>query len=154
MSVITPNIPDTKPPRQTVTFSEFSELVYYHIPCDYDKSTTWYSSSDRCGFRQTLIENARHVSQEINDLQHGDILTHEQQSKCIGIEIFLSNGVARCAQQAKRAHIAAVLSEQRIQNQNGTVDIARLSMVSQIRSRANVENARDLAAGYAALLME
>ncbi len=147
------NIIDTKPLR-TVTFSEFSELFYYHIPCDYDKSATWYSSNDRRGFRQTLIDNARHASREINDLQHGDVLTHEQQSKCIGIEIFLSYGVARCAQQAKRAHIAAILLEQRTQKQNGILDIERLSMVSQIRSHATVQNARNLAAGYAALLME
>lgn len=147
------NLMTTKLPPRTVTFAENSDLVYYPIPIGQDKSTTWYSSKDRHSFRQTMIHDVWNASQEINHLRSGDILTYEQLSECMGIEMFLSNGVARCAHQARRAHIAAVLSEQRIQQESGICDIARLSSVSTNRSFQTVERARKLAVGYASLVI-
>lgn len=153
------------PLKQAVTFSEYSELVYYQSPCDYDKSTMWYSSDDRLRFRQTMIDDVRKASHEIDALPPflqssddiDDMIAHRRKQKlaceCLGIEIFLSNGVARYAEQARRAHIAAVLSEQWMQKQNGICDTGRLSRISQIRSQATVEKAWKLAAGCAALQM-
>jgi hypothetical protein len=58
------------------------------------------------------------------------------------------------AEQSRRSHIAAVLSEQWMQKQNGICDGARLSSVSQNSSCRSAEKARKLAMGYAALMIE
>lgn len=138
---------------RAVTFSEYSELVAF--PCDHYTATTWYSSKETRQFRQTMIDDARKASQEIMDLPHGGILSHEQLTQCLGIKIFRTHGVAKCTGvQARRAHIAAVLSEQLMQKQMGICDVERLSRVSQNTSHASVLDAQKLAVGYAALLIE
>ncbi len=137
---------------RAVTFSEYSELVAF--PCDHDTATTWYSSKETRQFRQTMIDDAWKASQEIIDLPHGGILTHEL-TQCLGIKIFRTHGVAKCTGvQARRTHIAAVLSEQLMQKQMGICDVERLSRVSQNTSHASVLKAQKLAVGYAALLIE
>lgn len=136
---------------RAVTFSEYSALFYYH--CHNDKSST-YSSKDMYHFRRMRLYDVYHVRSEINKLPNGDIMTHEQLLECLGIEMFVRNDAARSVRQARRAHIAAVLSEQVIQKQIDIFDSERLSKVSQISSRMTVEKAHKLAMGYAALLME
>ena len=140
--------------HQAVTFAEYSDLVCYHIPIGQDKSSTWYSSKDRHSFRKTMTHDAWKASQEINHLPSGEAMTHDQLTECLGIEMFLVAGTARSAHQARRAHIAAVLSEQTIQRESGICDVERLSSVSKKGSHQSVERARKLAAGYAALVME
>lgn len=144
-----------RPPPRAITFSEYSELVY--IPCDPDdKCIKWYSSDDSRRFRKTMVDDIRRLSHEIDVLPRGDILTQDQLCKCLGIDAFLckNDAAIRRAGQSRRAHIAAVLSEQWTQKQNGKCDVARLSSISQNSSRRTVEKARKLAMGYAALLIE
>jgi hypothetical protein len=81
-------------------------------------------------------------------------MKQEQLVRCLGIELFISNGAARRAAEDRRAHIDAVLAEQSRQKQNGTCDIERLSIISQKGSRLSNERARKLAMGYAALSMD
>ena len=137
---------------RAVTFSEYSDLSF--IPSHHEKSTLWYSSKDMQNFRQSAIYDARKVSNAIKDLPTGDVLTHEQLPKCLGIENFLCHANARCAHQSRRAQIAAVLSEQIMQKHRGICDIERLSSVSKIGSAASMEKARKFALGYAALVEE
>ncbi|KAL3772871.1 hypothetical protein ACHAWU_000528 [Discostella pseudostelligera] len=158
MSSNNTTIPSRRP--QAVTFSEYSVLLVY-IPCaDQDKkSTTWYSSKDRHQFRETLMEDVQRASLSLNnDLRHHSdvILTHDQlrSGECLGIEIFLVHGAAQCAAEARRAHVAAVLLEQRTQKENGICDIAKLSSVSGKGSHGTRVRARKMAMEYAALLIE
>jgi hypothetical protein len=102
-------------------------------------------------FRQSAVNDAWQVSNEIKDLPTGDVLSREQLFKCLGIETLLCKANVRCAHQSRRAQIAAVLSEQIMQKQRGISDIEELSIVSEIRSCASKEKARKLAMGYAAL---
>ena len=148
----------SRSPSRGVTFKEYSELIIYTPRCVDDghvKSRTWYSPKDRHGFRQTLIDDVRRVTQEIKDLPFKDVLSHEQLCDCLGIESFIGGvGAARNAEQARRVHIAAVLSEQYLQKQNGTCDIERLSDISLKKSERSADRARMLAMGFAAVQMD
>jgi hypothetical protein len=142
------------PPR-AVIFAEYSELVHIPRSEEYDRSLTWYSSLDRNSFRQTLLQEARKVSNEIEDLRPGEAMSHEQVCNCLGIELFLRGiGAARHTEQARCAHITAVLSEQRRQKQTGVSDMERLSSVSMSGSEWATTRARKLAACDAAVLIE
>ncbi len=81
-------------------------------------------------------------------------MKQEQLVRCLGIELFISNGATRQAAEDRRAHIDSVLAEQSRQKENGTCDIERLSFTSKKGSRVSKERARKLAMGYAALSME
>lgn len=147
----------SRPPSRGVTFSEYSELFY--IPrCDDDgrmKSRTWYSAKDRHCFRRTLINDVRRVTKEIGNLTFEVSMSHEQLCDCLGIESFISGtSVARNVELARRVHIAAVLSEQHCQKQNGTCDMERLSGISLRQSEWSAKRARMLAMGFAAVQMD
>ena len=81
-------------------------------------------------------------------------MTQQQLCQCIGIEIFLNRDEARKAARARRAHVAAVLLEQRRQKHFGICDPVRLAIVSELGSYWTKERARKLAIGYAALCKE
>ncbi len=82
-------------------------------------------------------------------------MSHEQLCNCLGIELILRGmGAARHAEQARRAQITAVLSEQRRQKQTGVYDMEILSSVSMSGSEWATTRARKLAACYAAVLMD
>jgi hypothetical protein len=104
-------------------------------------------------FRKTLVDDARKASQDIKDLPLGD-MTHQQLCECLGIETLLFSGIARCTLQARRALIAAVLTEQLMQRREGICDIERISRVSQNRSRWTVEKSQKFASAYAACVMD
>lgn len=138
---------------RAVSFSEFSEIVF--IPrdedCHLEKSKKWYSSNDRHRFYQTLTNDARQASQEIQGLSAGEIMSPEQLYNCLGIEAFLQRGAAVRAQRSRRAHMSAVLTEQYRQKHKGICDPERLSIVSQKVSHGMKERAWKLAVGYASI---
>lgn len=111
---------------------------------------------DRKRFCQILINEVRRVSHEIQELPPGDVMSHEQLCDCLGIEAFLwgEKYAVQARAQARRAHIAAVLTEQCIQKQNGVKDIERLSKVSKMGSKWSSTRAGLLAARYAEILMD
>lgn len=138
---------------RAVSFSEFSEIVF--IPrdedCHLEKSKKWYSSNDRHRFYQTLTNDARQASQEIQGLSAGEIMSPEQLYNFLGIEAFLQRGAAVRAQRSRRAHMSAVLTEQYRQKHKGICDPERLSIVSQKGSHGMKERAWKLAVGYASI---
>lgn len=143
----------TSASRRNVSYSESSQL--YIVPaCEQDISTTWYSSQDRQVFRQSMAASIRQVSREIEDLPIGAVMSPEELTNCLGIESFIIKGAARSASEVRRAHINAILSEQRLQKQNGTCDIDRISNISQRGSLGSRERAWKLARGYAALSID
>jgi hypothetical protein len=145
------SVSSRSPPRG-VTFSEYSELVLIPRSDEHALTATWYSSQDRNHFRQVLISEARRVSKEIKALSPGEVLSHEQLCECLGVEVFITMGAARKADQARRSHISSVLSEQCRQKQVGECDLERLSRVSKRGSESSTIRASKLAAGYAAIM--
>ena len=139
---------------RAVTFSASSELYIVPELREQGISTTWYSSQDKRDFRRSMVASIQQVTREIEGLPVGVPMTQDQLVNCLGIESFISKGAARTAAQARRAHIDAVLSEQCLQKQNGTIDVERISIISQMGSRWTTERARKLATGYYALNME
>lgn len=99
-----------------------------------------------------MVACIREISQEIEALPTGATMTQEQLIHCLGIELFITKGSARCATETRRAHIDAVLTEQSRQKHSGTCDIERLSITSQKGSLWSKERAQKLAIGYASLI--
>ena len=60
-----------------------------------------------------------------------EAITPEQLFECMGIEEFVTQDLARHVIEKKRAHVDAVLLEQRLQKQQGVRDPKKLSSVSQ-----------------------
>jgi len=116
------------------------------IPMD-DFGPKWYSMQEKRGIRDELIRDIRQMTREIQDTPT-DTITPEQLNMCLGIELFLSPGLARQAAELKRTHIKAVLAEQRTQRALGLCDIERLSSISKESSQHFRERAHKLAEGY------
>ena len=133
---------------RAVTFSQFSELVF--IPNDKAESK-WYSTQEKHRFRQALIRDARRMSRTF-DAAPADGILPKNLYECVGIEVLVSQGLARYVAEKKRQHVDAVLSEQRLQKKQGVCDLEMLSRVSKTRSRWTKERARKLATGYCELL--
>ena len=136
----------SNPPRR-VAFTEFSHMAF--IPRD-DAASKWYSPREKDHFRRVLIEDARRASREINTTSPGSI-TPDQLLACVGIEDFITYGMAMRVGEAKRAHARAVLSEQRRQSQQGVHDPKKLANASESCSSWSKERAQKLAAGYGKL---
>lgn len=101
-----------------------------------------------------MVASITQVSRDIDALPSGVTMTKEQLIDCLGIEAFLTEGAARRSAEVRRAHVAAILSEQRIQKQTGAFNVETLSMISQVGSYGTKSRAEKLARCYAALLVE
>ena len=91
------------------------------------------------------------MSREMNNTPV-EAITPEQLCECVGIEVFVTQGLAKDAFEKKRTHIDAVLSEQRLQEEKGVCDIEKLSKVSEKGSRWTRSRAQKLASLYIKLL--
>ena len=131
-----------------VTFSPFSTLAF--IPKD-EADSKWYSRQEKHRFRLVLIRDARRMARTFKAAPADGILP-EQLYECVGIEVLVTQGLARHAAEKKRKHVDAVLSEQSLQKQHGACDLERLSGVSKTTSSWTTERARKLATGYCELL--
>ena len=128
--------------NRQVTFSQYSSLVL--IPKDRSKND---SPQDKQRFRQELVQDARHMARILETTPAYDI-TPEQLYLCMGIEPFVTPGLAVRLQDIKRKHVRAVLDEQRIQRKRGVCDIEKLSFVSKQTSSWSRERAYKLGVGY------
>ena len=129
----------TKAERQTVTFSQYSQLAL--IPKDKNASEKWYSSKESRRFRKTFFEDARRVSSEI---EQGKI---PEAYETVGIEPFTTPGLLKWIQDAKCTHVNTVLLEQEFQRQSGFHDPERLANASS-QSSWTKDRAQVLATGY------
>ena len=133
-----------------VTFSQYSELAL--IPKDDNKTSSqkWHSSQEYQNFRRALIEDARRVSSrdDVRVPSSSVRYQHHNVADQVGIEVFLSRGLAQHVQETRRAHIHAVLREQHLQRQRGVCNVERLARSSMKTSKMTSERARILAIGY------
>ena len=134
------NDTSTKSPRG-VLFSDFSQLTF--IPKD-DAESKWYSPEEKQSNREALIQETRHMLKEISSTS-SDAITSEQLSACIGIELFVTQGLATHVEKQRRVHIQAVLDEQRLQKEYGVCEPEKLCDVSKMTSKWSRHRARKLA---------
>ena len=144
MSDITNSASNRSTNHRAVTFSETSHLVYIHKDDDESK---WYSSQERRVYQRELAIDIARMSREINDAPAGSI-SKDQLYKCVGIEMFLTQGLANRVTNVKQEHMDAVLAEQRLQNQRCICDADKLCKVSKKTSRWSRKRAQALAFGY------
>ena len=130
--------------NQQVTFSQYSSLVL--IPKD-DLHAKKNSPQDEQHFRQELVQDARRMARILESTPAYNI-TPEQLYLCVGIEPFVTPGLALRIEDMRRKHIKAVLEEQRMQRQRGVCDIEKLSFMAQRTSHWARERAGKLAVGY------
>ena len=128
-----------KAKRQTVSFSQFSQLAL--IPKDKNLSEKWYSSKESRRFREAYFEDVRRVSSAI---EQGKI---PEAYETVGIEPFTTPGLLKRIEKTKRAHIITLLLEQEFQRQSGFYDPERLANASS-QSSWTKDRAQVLATGY------
>ena len=129
---------------QKVTFSQYSQLAF--VPRD-DAESKWFSSQEKRSNREELIQDTRHMMKEINSTPPNSI-TAEQLCNCIGIEVFVTQGLAAHVEKGKRTHVQAVLAAQRLQRQQGIYNADMLCDVAKKTSRSSRNRAWKLAVGY------
>ena len=134
-----------------MSFSHFSEGTL--IPED-EPETKWYSEEEEANFRQTRLNDVRRVSRAMERTPADAMVTEDQILNCVGIESFVTEGLAQHAEDVRLSHLEAVLFEQIKQKHRGIYDPERLSKISRLRSRWTKERARRLATGYSTFLKE
>ena len=77
-------------------------------------------SEDTNHFHQGLVQDVRRVSREIQEAG-----VPKYPHELVGIEIFVTEGLARRVEVARREHIRAVLYEQMLQRRLGICDVAK-----------------------------
>jgi len=132
--------------RRAVTFSEFSEMRI--IPRENETGSKWISSQEKQRNRREMIGSIMRMSRDIIRNTAPGAATPEQLFECIGIEKFLTPDFARNLREKRRAHVDAVISEQRRQVQEGVSDIEALKEVSKASSRSNRYRSCKLAMGF------
>ena len=126
---------------KVVSFSKYSEVTL--IPKeDIYTSKKWYSPNDRDQFYQNLNEDIKRASRDIAQQS-----LHHRKYECVGIDVFLTEGLAKRLLETKRAHVHAVLSEQNRQRERGFCDMDKLADVSKKTSWTR-DRARTIATGY------
>ncbi len=130
--------------NKQVTFSQYSSLAL--IPKDDIRSKN-NSPQDEQRLLQELFQDARRMARILESTPAYNI-TPEDLYLCMGIEQFVTPGLAVRLQDVKRKHVRTVLEEQRVQRQQGICDIDKLSFVSKQTSGSSRERAYKLAVGY------
>ena len=112
---------------RSITFKLDANVVIFTE--DSEGSTRY--TQEECAFfkRQALLDSLRLVKRQITSAPL-EIGLYE----CVGLERYLSNSLLRRTMEARRAHINAVLEEQRFQVRNGVWDEQRLAVVSRASS--------------------
>lgn len=137
----------TSSPRpRAVCFADMSALAF--IPKDPVESK-WYSAQEQRRFRQELVQDVADASRALQDHEAAASLSSELSFRILGIESCLAPA-ARDLWNARRAHIRAVLSEQRLQAGRGGAgrDVRRLSAVAERSSSWARGRAQGLANRY------
>ena len=136
--------------RRAVSFSEMSEMRLV-FNCRGYLASAWYSNQEITGVRQAFVQDMRMMISELSDTPPEALTKHQlrqQLSKCIGMESFITEGLAERLTNRKLEHRNAVLLEQRLQQLQGITDIEKLARVSQMHSSYAEERARKLAEVY------
>ena len=81
-----------------------------------------------------------------------DKVKREHLYECLGIEVFVTRGLARHIEETRRSHMDAVLSEQGRQNERGVYNAELLSSVSHKKTAWSKKRAETLAIGYSKIL--
>ena len=113
---------------------QFSQCDPTTIPRNGIQDALVYSEGDILQFRHDAVRIARNMRELLANNQVEDI-NQDDLYECIGIEKYLTNGVARGVQRRIAAHTRAILVGQHHLNKN---DLATLSSNS---SRLDIERA-------------
>lgn len=137
----------SSPKGKTVTFSQYSQLAV--VPRAEFPDSCWYSPKDKTRFHRTVAKDVMRMMQVIEDTPADAKFTPEQLYEFVGIEIFVTKGMAGYVAAARRAHVRAVLAQQHRQWRQGKCSPEDLAQVSKMMSAKSEERAQKLASGYA-----
>ena len=142
----------TRPRRQRreqkkVTFVNDIEMAI--IPQD-DAAAKAYSEDDIRHFKQALLLDVLRLRHEFASAPTQNI-SQELHCRCRGLEHLISQDALMNITAARRAHVVAVLEEERNQDQRNTLDEDKLSRVSMGSSRWARVRAEQLASRAACI---
>ena len=135
----------TRRPRG-VHFSTHNEMEYIDVTSSEEKSARWYSSKDKRRFKKTLINEVRKMTEVLATPSHK--ISASDLSACVGLEVFLSQGLAKRIRDKRDMHTNAILEEQCRQIEVNIWDDDRLSRISEKSSRWSRGRSHDIALGY------
>ena len=131
-----------------VHFSTHNQLVNIPIPSSEENKARWHSSKSKKKFKKVLINDVRRMAEVLSSTSSDDDISTCDLNACVGIEIFLSHGLANLAREKRKMHTNSILNEQSRQQKINIRDDDRLSRVSERSSRWSRDRSHDLAVGY------
>lgn len=109
----------------------------------------WYSPNDKHQFRKALQRTARKLANILaSKADEDEEMSVDELVECVGMEAFLSKGLARHMHEKRKKHSYSVLGEYCCQQQLGVRDDDRLAKVSKLSSKWSRTRAHDVAVGY------
>lgn len=111
------------------------------------------SHKDKRRFKKDLMKDTRKMTSILASTD-GDSITAADLNACVGIELFLSAGLAIRSKEKRIMHSNAILGEHFRQREMGVQDDVRLAKVSKLSSKWSRERAHGLAVGYWEILDE
>eukprot|EP00804_Cyclotella_cryptica_P004751 CCRYP_016247-RA/>CCRYP_016247-RA protein AED:0.14 eAED:0.14 QI:0/-1/0/1/-1/1/1/0/157 len=143
-----PNLSNTNasfhPSTRVVSFSPTSTLILIDYPSLEDKKSLWYSKEDFDMFKLVLARDISNCSELIEDATSG-LLSDDDSLHCIGLESFVSRGMAQHIAHVKKNHLYRILFEQARQRYLNAYNADALARVSTISSRWSRRRSRAIA---------
>jgi len=134
----------------SVSFSRYSQLALIPRRTDIEECQLWYTDQEKREIRRALVRDPLRMSAVVD--RAGTTIDLDQLHECVGIETYMTRGLARMVVDVRRSNIEAVLAEQRRQAERGVRDEDAISTVSRKHSKWSRDRARKLAEGYSELL--
>ncbi len=107
----------------------------------------WYQKKDKKRFKKAIMQDTKRMA-EILASASGEEISSDVLTSCVGIELFLSPGLARRAKEKRMLHSHIILEEISRQEELNIEDDKRIRKLSERSSKWSRERAHDLAVGY------
>ncbi|KAL7462409.1 hypothetical protein ACHAXS_002786 [Conticribra weissflogii] len=138
------NIPEE--PRR-VRFSTKNRMKNIDKPSLEEFDVRWYQKKDKKRFKKAIMQDTKRMA-EILASASGEEISSDVLTSCVGIELFLSPGLARRAKEKRMLHSQIILEEISRQEELNIEDDKRIRKLSERSSKWSRERAHDLAVGY------
>lgn len=133
-------------PRR-VRFSTTNRIKQIDKPSVEEFDVRWYQKKDKKRFKRAIVQDTQRMA-EILASASGEEISSDVLNCCVGIELFLSPGLARRAKEKRMLHSQIVLEEIARQEELNIDDERRIRKLSERSSKWSRERAHDLAVGY------
>lgn len=128
-----------------VSFSPSHETKYVGSKSPGDRKAAWYSKKEQKSFQNEIVNEAHQLRQVIRTADQPKDILKSRKYELVGIEIRLSQELARAVAKNRIEHESDVLDEYNRQKVEGMMDAEALAQVSAKTSRRSEMMARHFA---------